>query len=508
VVGGAGGPGGKQWKLGAAGKAALVEVPVGTRVWELVPDLALGEDRLVVVDDDDDEEEEEEDEDEEDDDEQPSASSDDDDDDDDDDALSAYAQDHYDDDDDDDAPAPLRAGDSLVRALTSGAVRLSPEDKARLWLRGRLPLALFGGAEVEEDEKEAQDQGDTTTTTTSAYVSFTRPQVLAALEAQAPLLAELGPPPTTAAAASATSAVPRLPSIVIARGGRGGRGNAGSPSKPHGPASRRRESGKPGQRAVLLLRARLLADVALVGAPNAGKSSLLRALCGARAEVGAHPFTTLRPQLGALPPPPDDFVARATTTTSTDDGDNDDSSTNNHDPVTLADVPGLLEGAHRGRGRGIDFLTPLQRASVLAFVIDLSGGGGGGGAEGGGDDDDNDPTAASSSGLGTVPEPPAEQLRVLIDEVRWFDPSLVGPGSAAVVIANKTDAVVAGRRQGGLDAARAALRSLAEAAPRGWPVVPVSALEGAGLPALASALRALVLKQRRRRRDEETGGGG
>jgi GTP-binding protein len=499
AVGGAGNSGGKQWKQGAAGRAAVVEVPVGTRVWELVPDLKGAADEEEEGEEGDDEEDEEQGSDDE------AAAEDADDE-----AFPEEDEDEEAQEDGQDDPylhddafldPPLPAGDALVRLLTSGAVPLPPELKARLWTERRLPLALFSSS---PSSSSSADNDIDTSSTSTTLVSFTRVQALEALEAQAPLMAELQRPGEE---------------LVVSRGGRGGRGSAGRPSKPHGPASRQRDAGKPGQRALLLLRTRLLADVALVGAPNAGKSSLLRALCGARAEVGAHAVTTLRPQLGALPRRgelPAGLLLLGSRGEDHEgakkDEDDGDDAGDEGPAVTLADVPGLLEGAHAGRGRGIAFLAPLQRASVLAFVVDLSGGGGGDGDADDAHEEEEEEAAATTTaavtGGGLVPDPPARQLRVLIDEVRRFDPELLGiveeegdqqqeGRAAAIVVANKTDAVV-----GGLKGAREALRALAAAAPRGWPIVPVSALEGAGLPALAEALRALVLKQRRRRRDE------
>jgi GTP-binding protein len=111
------------------------------------------------------------------------------------------------------------------------------------------------------------------------------PQVRTALERTAVLLGELTEDGQT---------------LLVATGGRGGRGNSSMPSKPYGPASKARQDGGPGQRRVLLLETRLLADVVMVGLPNVGKSSLVAALTGARAQVGAYAFTTLRPQLGVL----------------------------------------------------------------------------------------------------------------------------------------------------------------------------------------------------------------
>jgi GTP-binding protein len=134
--------------------------------------------------------------------------------------------------------------------------------------------------------------------------------------------------------------------LLVARGGRGGRGNA------HFAGSRRRaprfaELGDPAEERDLVLELRLIADVGLVGAPNAGKSTLLSALTAANPKVAGYAFTTLEPNLGVLDYP---------------DGSR----------LTLADIPGLLEGASEGAGLGTDFLKHLSRTSVLVHVVDCA----------------------------------------------------------------------------------------------------------------------------------------
>lgn len=121
--------------------------------------------------------------------------------------------------------------------------------------------------------------------------------------------------------------------IVVARGGRSGAGNARRASRAYGPASSWSEAGGTPEATSLLLERKLLADVALVGFPNAGKSSLLRALTRAQPRVAPYAFTTLQPQLGALAAP------RA-----------------GESGALLADLPGLVQGAHKDRGLGLDFL--------------------------------------------------------------------------------------------------------------------------------------------------------
>jgi GTPase len=121
--------------------------------------------------------------------------------------------------------------------------------------------------------------------------------------------------------------------ICVARGARGGLGNAHLPSRSWGPASRWSETGGTPEAAALLLDVKLLADVALIGFPNAGKSSLLRALTRAEPKVAPYAFTTLQPQLGAM-----------------------DAARVGELGALVADLPGLVEGAHLDRGLGHDFL--------------------------------------------------------------------------------------------------------------------------------------------------------
>ena len=133
--------------------------------------------------------------------------------------------------------------------------------------------------------------------------------------------------------------------LIAAQGGRGGRGNARFLSNINR-VPRLAEKGEPGQEGWVLLELKLLADVGLVGYPNAGKSTLLAACTAAKPKIADYPFTTLEPNLGVVKIDQESFV--------------------------LADIPGLIEGAHAGAGLGQEFLRHLERTRVLIHVVDLS----------------------------------------------------------------------------------------------------------------------------------------
>ncbi|MBW3602031.1 MAG: GTPase ObgE [Actinobacteria bacterium] len=217
---------------------------------------------------------------------------------------------------------------------------------------------------------------------------------------------------------------------VLVSGGRGGRGNAAFKTQARR-APRFHERGEPGHQAAVVLELRLAADAALVGFPNAGKSSLVSCLSAARPKVADYPFTTLAPTLGVVRAGDVDFV--------------------------VADVPGLVEGASRGRGLGHRFLRHVERAGVLVHVLDCAS---------------------------YEQRDPRRDLRVVLAELEAYQPELVT--RPALVWLNKVDAA---------SDTPAVVRPDLEAA--GWEVLEGSAITGAGLEALRWRLSELVVKARR-----------
>jgi GTP-binding protein len=228
--------------------------------------------------------------------------------------------------------------------------------------------------------------------------------------------------------------------VEIAHGGHGGRGN-GNPHfvRPWHRAPREHEEGRPGQEKQLRLELKLIADVGLVGFPNAGKSTLISRISAARPKIADYPFTTLEPHLGVV---------------------NADGPPGSRDGRTfvVADIPGLIEGAHEGAGLGIRFLRHIERTRLLAHLVDAS---------------DN----AISPVEGYDDSDPARDFDVILAELKSFNPELAA--KPMIVVATKIDAAPEGLRV-------ARLRESAEA--HGLPFFAISAVSGAGVQELVRAM--------------------
>ncbi len=202
--------------------------------------------------------------------------------------------------------------------------------------------------------------------------------------------------------------------FIAAKGGRGGKGNKHFATSTNR-TPRMAQDGEPGEQRILTLELKLLADVGLIGLPNAGKSSLVAAASAARPKIADYPFTTLVPQLG---------VAQAS----------------EGDPFTMADIPGLVEGAHKGAGLGLKFLKHVERTRLFVFVVDMAG------------------------------EDPEYDLSVVRAELEAYDPRLAQ--RAGLVAANKMDLPEAAER---LAEFKQSVESV------GLTVYTISAMEGTGV---------------------------
>jgi GTP-binding protein len=223
--------------------------------------------------------------------------------------------------------------------------------------------------------------------------------------------------------------------IIVAHGGRGGRGNQHFATPTH-QAPREHEMGFAGEELHLRLELKLLADVGLLGYPNVGKSTLIARISAARPKIADYPFTTLEPNLGVV------TVGEAP----------------HEESFVVADIPGLIEGAHDGAGLGVQFLRHIERTSVLAHLVDVSDGSG--------------------------REDPVEDFKVITEELRSFGNGLAE--KPVIVVASKAD--VANPEKLKKLAAMAKRRKL--------PFFAISAVSGEGVDALRYAMAEAVREHR------------
>ena len=225
--------------------------------------------------------------------------------------------------------------------------------------------------------------------------------------------------------------------ILVAKGGRGGRGNARFVSSTNR-APRRTEPGEEGEQRQLQLQLKLIADVGLIGFPNAGKSTLISRISAARPKIANYPFTTLVPNLGVV--------------TLGDDRS-----------FVVADVPGLIKGAHEGTGLGHQFLRHIERTKVLVHLVDVSGASG---------------------------RDPVDDFITILDELERFSPTVAA--KPQIVVANKMDAVDDVERVKTLE------RRVKK---QGLPFLRISAATGEGITALLEAAWKEIAKEVRLKPD-------
>ena len=224
--------------------------------------------------------------------------------------------------------------------------------------------------------------------------------------------------------------------VLVAQGGHGGRGNARFVSSTNR-APRRTEPGVPGQHRLLHLQLKLIADVGLIGFPNAGKSTLISRISAARPKIASYPFTTLTPNLGVV-------------------------SLSGDRSFVVADVPGLIEGAHEGHGLGDQFLKHIERTKVLVHLVDMS----------------------SETG-----RDPVEDFDVIRKELKSYSPEVFG--KPQITVANKMDA---------LDEPDRLKRLEAHVKRKKLPLLKISGATGEGVDTLLEAMWKAIASNKSPRR--------
>jgi GTP-binding protein len=221
---------------------------------------------------------------------------------------------------------------------------------------------------------------------------------------------------------------------LIAKGGRGGKGNTFFKS-PTNQAPRHAQPGEAGEEQTLFLELKLLADVGLVGFPNAGKSTLISRVSAAKPKIADYPFTTLTPVLGVVKP-------------------------EGRKSFVIADIPGLIENAHRGAGLGFEFLRHVERTSILVHLVDVSG---------------------------LVPGDPVHNLVTINRELELYSPEM--KKKFMIVSASKIDAAIPEHLE----------RLEAYSLQQGFAFFPISSVTGKGLDRLLDYLAERVARERVKR---------